>query len=63
MITDEELEIACKAMYGKGWDGPIDCRPADKTKSYWKEYARKAIEAVDEHRRKMVIRQQNAKSK
>ncbi len=47
MATIEEIEAACRGMYGKNWDGPDDKMPGEKMKDVWRKYARLAIEAVD----------------
>lgn len=49
MIGDAEIiEAVCRKWYGKRWDDPDpDKSPGEKMKNVWRDYARKAIEAID----------------
>jgi hypothetical protein len=51
-MTEQDVEAACRGMYGKTWDGPPDKKPGPQMKEVWRAYARRAIEAIDEHRSK-----------
>jgi hypothetical protein len=51
-MTEQDVEAACRGMYGKTWDGPPDKMPGPQMKEVWRAYARRAIEAIDEHRSK-----------
>lgn len=49
-MTDQEIEAVCRGMYGKSWDGPAEKMPGEKMKDVWREYAKRAIAALDEFR-------------
>jgi hypothetical protein len=55
-MTDEDVEAACRGMYGKTWDGPPDKMPGPQMKEVWRAYAKRAIQAVDEHRAAQSVR-------
>lgn len=50
MATDEEIEEACRAVYGKTWDGPTEKMPGPEMKKVWRNLCRKAVEAVERFR-------------
>lgn len=43
--TPEMIEAACRAAYGKHWDGPADRMPGEPMKRVWRDYAAKFLEA------------------
>lgn len=45
--TAAEIEAACRALYGKSWDGPEEKMPGEKMKEVWRKLARTAIDAAD----------------
>lgn len=50
--TDDEIEGACRAMYGKSWDGPPEKMPGEAMKKVWRDLARKAIDGSREASRR-----------
>jgi hypothetical protein len=51
MATEEEIEAVARWMYGKNWDSDDPKkRPGEKMKEVWRQYAKDAIEALDNFR-------------
>lgn len=42
----EDVEAACRAAYGKHWDGPPDKMPGEGMKKVWRDYATKFLGAA-----------------
>jgi hypothetical protein len=50
MPSDDEIEAACRGMYGKHWDGPPEKMPGPQMKEVWRNLARKALDAAEKFR-------------
>lgn len=42
-IEQTRIEAACRAVYGKTWDGPTDKMPGPEMKDVWRKHVSKIL--------------------